>query len=378
MKFIHLSDLHLGKRINDFSMLEDQEYVLSKIVNIVDKEAPDGVIIAGDVYDKSIPSADAVQLFDRFLVQLSKRNLKVFVISGNHDSPERVAFGSTLMQRSGVYMSPVYDGTITTIGLSDEYGIVSIFMLPFIKPSHVKRYYPDDDISTYSDAMRVAIQNSKLDPSTRNILITHQFVTGASRCDSEEITVGGSDNVDASVFSAFDYVALGHIHSPQNVGVETIRYCGTPLKYSFSEANQSKSVTVVELKEKEHIIVRAVPLVAKRDMVEIKGNYMDITSRNYYLNMDIAAYMHITLTDEEDIPDAIGKLRSVYPNIMKLDYDNKRTRSNLEIIGADDAEHKTPFDLFSEFYESQNNQPLSVEQQMFIAGMIEKIWEEAQ
>lgn len=378
MKFIHLSDLHLGKRINDFSMLEDQEYVLSKIVNIVDKEAPDGVIIAGDVYDKSIPSADAVQLFDRFLVQLSKRNLKVFVISGNHDSPERVAFGSTLMQRSGVYMSPVYDGTIAPIGLSDEYGIVNIFMLPFIKPSHVKRYYPDDDISTYSDAMRVAIQNSKLDLSARNILITHQFVTGASRCDSEDITVGGTDNVDKSVFSAFDYVALGHIHSPQNAGVETIRYCGTPLKYSFSEASQSKSVTVVELREKEHIIVRTVPLVAKRDMVEIKGNYMDITSRNYYLNMDIAAYMHITLTDEEDIPDAIGKLRSVYPNIMKLDYDNKRTRSNQEIIGTNDAEHKTPIELFSEFYESQNNQPLSVEQQTLIAGMIEKIWEEAQ
>ena len=378
MKFIHLSDLHLGKRINDFSMLEDQEYVLTKIINIIDKEAPDGVIIAGDIYDKSIPSADAVQLFDEFLVRLSKRNLKVFVLSGNHDSPERVAFGSRLMNSSGVYMSPVYDGSIVPLGLSDDYGIVNIFMLPFIKPSHVKRYYPDDEISTYSDAIRVAIHNSEIDPAARNILITHQFVTGASRCDSEDITVGGADNVDSSVFAAFDYVALGHIHSPQNVGVETIRYCGTPLKYSFSEANQSKSITVVELKEKGQIVIRTVPLVPKRDMVEIKGNYMELTSRNYYKNMDTAAYMHITLTDEDDIPDAIGKLRSVYPNIMKLDYDNKRTRSNMEINGANDAEHKLPIELFSEFYESQNNQPLSVEQQTFLAGMIEKIWEEAQ
>ena len=378
MKFIHLSDLHLGKRISDFSMLEDQEYVLTKIINIIDKETPDGVIIAGDIYDKSIPSADAVQLFDEFLVRLSKRNLKVFVLSGNHDSPERVAFGSRLMNSSGVYMSPVYDGSIVPLGLSDDYGMVNIFMLPFIKPSHVKRYYPDDEISTYSDAIRVAIHNSEIDPAARNILITHQFVTGASRCDSEDITVGGADNVDASVFAAFDYVALGHIHSPQNVGVETIRYCGTPLKYSFSEASQSKSTTVVELKEKGQIVVRTVPLVPKRDMVEIKGNYMEITSRNYYKNMDTAAYMHITLTDEDDIPDAIGKLRSVYPNIMKLDYDNNRTRSNMEINGANDAEHKLPIELFSEFYESQNNQPLSVEQQTFLAGMIEKIWEEAQ
>lgn len=377
MKLIHLSDFHIGKRVNEFSMLEDQEYILTKILNIIDDEKPDGVMIAGDIYDKSVPSAEAVQLFDDFLVRLSKRGLKVFVISGNHDSPERIAFGSRLMNRSGVHMSPVYDGNVESIEMADSFGTVNVFMLPFIKPAHVKRYYPEEDISTYSDAIQSAIGHMKIDPKNRNILITHQFVTGALRCDSEDINVGGSDNVDVSVFAPFDYVALGHIHSPQNVGNDTARYCGTPLKYSFSEAKHSKSVTVVELQEKGAIIIRTIPLVPRRDMIEIKGTYMEVTSRSFYCGMDTNAYLHITLTDEEDIPDAIGKLQSIYPNIMKLDYDNKRTRTNAEIIGADDMESKTPIELFSEFYEKQNNQPISEEQCAFVSELIEKIWGEA-
>jgi exonuclease SbcD len=359
-------------------MLEDQEYILTRIINIIDDEKPDGVMIAGDIYDKSVPSAEAVQLFDDFLVRLSKRSLKVFVISGNHDSPERIAFGSRLMSSSGVYMSPVYDGNVIPITMTDGFGSVNIFMLPFIKPSHVKRYYPDDDISTYSDAIQSVIGHMEISPDSRNILITHQFVTGASRCDSEDISVGGSDNVDARVFTAFDYVALGHIHSPQNVGNDIVRYCGTPLKYSFSEANHSKCVNIVELLEKGHVVVRTVPLIPKRDMVEIKGSYMEVTSRSFYTGMDAEAYMHITLTDEEDIPDAIGKLQSIYPNIMRLDYDNRRTRSNADIIGADDVDNKTPIELFSEFYKKQNNQPLSNEQYTFVSELIEKIWEDAQ
>jgi len=377
MKLIHLSDFHIGKRVNEFSMLEDQEYILTKIINVIDCEKPDGVMIAGDIYDKSVPSAEAVQLFDDFLVRLSKRGLKVFVISGNHDSPERIAFGSRLMNQSGVHMSPVYNGDVEPIGMADSFGTVNVFMLPFIKPAHVKRYYPEDDISTYSDAIQSAIEHMEIDLENRNILITHQFVTGASRCDSEDINVGGSDNVDISVFAPFDYVALGHIHSPQNVGNATVRYCGTPLKYSFSETKHSKSVTIVELQEKGAIVIRTIPLVPKRDMIEIKGTYMEVTCRNFYCGMDTNAYLHITLTDEEDITDAIGKLQSIYPNIMKLDYDNKRTRTNAEIIGADDVEIKTPIELFSEFYEKQNNQPISAEQCAFVSELIERIWGEA-
>ena len=249
MKLIHLSDLHLGKRVNEYSMLEDQEYILKKIINVIDDEKPDGVIIAGDVYDKSIPSAEAVQLFDDFLVQLAKRSLKVFVISGNHDSPERIAFGSRIMDASGIHMSPVYSGDITPIPLEDEFGTVNIYILPFIKPAHVRRY-AENEITTYTEAVEYVISKLNIDPANRNVLVTHQFVTGALRSESEEISVGGSDNVDAYVFEPFDYVALGHIHSPQTCGSENIRYCGTPLKYSFSEVHDKKSVTVVELREK--------------------------------------------------------------------------------------------------------------------------------
>lgn len=375
MKFIHLSDLHLGKRVNEFSMMEDQEYILKKILNVIDDERPDGVLIAGDIYDKSMPSAEAVQLFDDFLYGLSKRRLKVFVISGNHDSPERIAFGARLMKGSGVHLSPVYEGKVTGVVMQDEYGTVHIYMLPFIKPSHVRRFYPEKEISSYTDAVEAALSGVPEHPEERNILITHQFVTGASRSESEEISVGGSDNVDAAVFDAFDYVALGHIHGSQNVGRETIRYCGTPLKYSFSEANHEKSVTVVEMKEKGNISVRTIPLLPRHDLREIKGLYMELTARSYYENMEKDDYLHITLTDEEDIPDAIGKLRVIYPNLMKLDYDNRRTRASIQLEGAGLVRTKSPLELFAEFYEKQNNQLMNEEQQAFAGKLIQSIWE---
>ena len=376
MKFVHLSDLHLGKRVNEYSMLEDQEYILTKIINIIDDEKPAGVIIAGDVYDKSIPSAEAVQMFDDFLTRLAKRNLQVFVISGNHDSPERMSFGSRLMDQSGIHISQVYSGKIEPFAMKDEHGIINVYMLPFVKPAHVKRF-SDESIESYTDAIRVAIAEMKVDQSARNLLITHQFVTGATRSESEDISVGGSDNVDVSVFDGFDYVALGHIHSPQNCTSERVRYCGTPLKYSFSEAKDNKSVTVVELAKKGSLSVKTVSLVPMRDMVEIKGRYNEIMLKSFYENTSYQEdYIHITLTDEEDIVDAIGKLRTVYHNLMKLDYDNKRTRSVAQVDGAVDVETKTPIELFSDFYELQNNQPMSDEQKTFVEDLIEQVWED--
>lgn len=375
MKFIHLSDLHLGKRVNEYSMLEDQEYILKIIINIVDDEKPDGVIIAGDVYDKSVPAAEAVQLFDNFLVQLAKRKLEVFVISGNHDSPERIAFGARIMDASGIHMSPVYDGNIAPISMRDGYGTVDVYMLPFIKPAHVRRFC-DDEITTYTDAINHAISKLSINHDNRNILVTHQFVTGSSRSESEEISVGGSDNVDAYVFEPFDYVALGHIHSPQNCGSEYIRYCGTPLKYSFSEANDQKSVTVVEFLEKGNVSYKTVGLIPLHDLVELKGTYKELTLKAFYENTTWQEdYTHITLTNEEDIPDAIGKLRTVYHRLMKLDYDNKRTRSSMEIRGATDVESKSPLELFSDFYELQNNQSMNPEQFEYMKSLIEKTWE---
>ncbi len=376
MKFIHLSDLHLGKRVNEYSMLEDQEYILTKIINIIDAEKPDGVIIAGDVYDKSVPSAEAVSLFDDFLTRLAKRKLQVFVISGNHDSPERMAFGSRLMDQSGIHISRVYSGETQPFEMKDEQGELFVYLLPFVKPIHVKRF-SEEEINSYTDAIRVAISRMNIDKTKRNVLVTHQFVTGATRSESEEISVGGTDNVDVSVFDGFDYVALGHIHSPQKCSFEHIRYCGTPLKYSFSEAKDKKSVTVVELEKKGDLNIRTIPLKPKRDMVEIKGTYNEIMLKSFYENTTYRDdYIHITLTDEEDIIDAIGKLRVVYQNLMKLDYDNRRTRASYQIEGTADVENKSPFELFAEFYELQNNQPMSEEQAEFMKELIEKVWED--
>ena len=376
MKFIHLSDLHLGKRVNEFSMLEDQSYILTKIINIMDEQKPDGVIIAGDVYDKSVPSAEAVELFDDFLVRLSKRGLKVFVISGNHDSAERIAFGGRLMNKSGIYMSPVYDGKVEPITLTDAFGDLTVYMLPFVKPSNVRRFYPDEEITSYTDAVKVAVDSMNIDTSKRNLLITHQFVTGAQRTESEEISVGGTDNVDASVFEHFDYVALGHIHRAQKCGSEYIRYSGTPLKYSFSEAKDEKNVTVLELKEKGNLSLDFIPLLPKRDMVEIKGSYEELTLKSFWENTSYNEdYIHVTLTDEEDIPDVLTKLRVIYKNIMKLDYDNKRTRTANQINGAEGVKEKTPLEHFSEFYQLQNGQPLSDEQSAFVSNIIEQLWE---
>ncbi len=378
MKFIHLSDLHLGKRVNEYSMLEDQEYILKKILQIVAEEKPDGVLIAGDVYDKPIPPAEAVQLFDDFLVQLSRLRQQVFVISGNHDSPERMAFGGRIMDAGGIHISPVYNGEVQPFSLTDDYGTVDIYLLPFIKPAQARRF-TEDEIGSYTEAVAYAISKMPLQAEHRNLLVTHQFVTGASRSDSEELSVGGADNVDANVFAPFDYVALGHIHSPQNCGADSIRYCGTPLKYSFSEAGDKKSVTVVELKEKGNVTYRTIPLVPKHDLVELRGSYAELTLKSFYENTSWQEdYTHITLTDEEDVPDAVGKLRTIYHRLMKLDYDNRRTRSQTEIDGAEGTETKSPLELFSDFYALQNNQPMNAEQTAFMSELIEKIWEEVQ
>lgn len=376
MKIMHLSDLHLGKRVNEFSMLEDQIYILNEIINIIDEQKPKVIILAGDIYDKPIPPAEAVEIFDNFLYKLSKRNPAVFIISGNHDSAERIAFGSRLFDKSGIYLSPVYNGKISPICIDDKYGKVNFYMLPFIKPVHVRRFFPDAEIYTYTDALSTVISDMHIDTAQKNILITHQFVTGSSRTESEDVSVGGSDNVDADIFKDFDYVALGHIHRSQSCGSEYIRYCGTPLKYSFSESKDTKSITVIDIKEKGDIKLDFIPLTPLRDMVEIKGSYNELMLKSFYENTSLTDdYVHITLTDEEDIPDVITKLRVVYKNIMKLDYDNQRTKKSSEINLINDMESKSPLELFDTFYELQNGKHLSDTQRVFLKNIIEEIWE---
>lgn len=373
MKLLHLSDLHIGKRVYEFSMLEDQKYILGEILGIVDRERPDGVLLAGDIYDKTVPSGEAVQVLDGFLTALADRGIPVFLISGNHDSPERIAFGAEIMSGRGVYVSPVYDGTGRSVVMEDQYGPVTIWLLPFLKPAVVRHAFPDQEIGTYEDAVRTAVERLEVDTGTRNVLVSHQFVTGAFRCESEEVSVGGLDQVGVSVFAPFDYVALGHIHSPQHVGRETVRYCGTPLKYSFSEVSQEKSVTMVELFEKGTIRVSQIPLRPLRDMRKLRGTYMEVTSRDFYKEMNTEDYVQITLTDEDDIPEGIRKLRTVYPNLMRLEYDNRRTREDREVEAGSQEKDRTPLELLEEFYELQNNQPMNREQKELAEKTIQKI-----
>lgn len=373
MRLLHLSDLHLGKRIYNFSMLEDQKYILEEILKIADEEKVTGIIIAGDVYDKPVPSAEAVALFDDFLVKLSERKLNVFVISGNHDSPERIAFGEKLMRHSHVYLSPVYRGVTEPIVLEDEYGKICVYLLPFIKPIHVRHYFEEELIEDYTQAMECAISHMNVDKKVRNILVSHQFVTGAIKSDSEEITVGGLDNVDASVFSPFDYVALGHIHRPQNVGKENIRYCGTPLKYSFSEVEQTKSVTIVDFREKGNMTISTRKLLPFRDMKKITGYFQDILGDSLTKRVQ-EDYVLVTLQDEQDIPNAFGKLATVYPNIMAMQYDNKRTQGTVHITHEESGVLLSPEKLFSAFYETMNHQPLTSVQEEYVRKKIEQIW----
>ncbi|MBE6985580.1 MAG: exonuclease SbcCD subunit D [Ruminococcaceae bacterium] len=371
MKLIHLSDLHLGKRLKTFPLLEDQKYILKSILRIIDAEKPQAVLIAGDVYDKSVPSAEAVQLFDTFLNDLARRKLQVLIISGNHDSPERLAFGNRLMEYAGIHLSPVYDGQIKPVTLHDELGEVNFWMLPFLKPIHVRRYFPDESIESYTDALRLAIRQMQIDPKQRNILLTHQFVTGAETCESEELSVGGTDNIDAAVFDDFDYVALGHIHKPQNVGSNRIHYCGTPLKYSFSEEAHIKSVTVVKLGQKDDLKLETVPLMPERDVRRVCGSFEKLRD----MANETQDYVHIVLTDEEEIPEAMGKLYPVFPNIVHLSYDNTRTRTSQVIEDLEDAQKKSPLEVFEALYEMQNNQPMSDEQRSYAQKLIEDIWE---
>lgn len=374
MKLIHLSDLHLGKRLNEFPLMEDQGDILRKIVAIIKEEKPDGVLVAGDIYDRSVPSEEAMQLWDWFLVRMSRLGVPVYAISGNHDSAVRFADHNELIDAAGIHLSPTYEGEAAKYTLEDENGKLNIYLLPFIKPQMVRQYFPDLTINDYTDACRAAIEKMQVNTAERNILVAHQFVTGAARSESEEVTVGGLDNVNAEVFDCFDYVALGHIHGKQSIGRETIRYCGTPLKYSFSEKDQTKSVTVVEFGAKDQVAIREIPLKPLHDLREIRGTYEELMLKKNYEGTAKDDYLRVVLTDENDIPEAIGKLRQIYPNIMELAYDNKRTQSDNMISENADVEHKSPMELLAEFYEHLNNQPMSAEQAAFSEKCMKEIW----
>lgn len=372
MKFLHLSDLHIGKRVHECSMIEEQKYIFKKILRIVEEEKIEGVWIAGDVYDKQVPSAEAVRLFDDFLTRLVARNLFVFVISGNHDSPERIAFGAEIMKSNRVFLSPVYDGKVEAITLTDEWGEINVYLLPYIKPIHVKTVFDEPGIKTYDEAVKYAVDKMEVDIEKRNVIISHQFVTGAKTCESEEMTVGGVENIDVTIYDDFDYVALGHIHSPQKCKRETVRYAGSPLKYSFSEVTHEKVAVVVEMQEKGNVVIKEVPLEPRNDMRVIQGTYEELTRKKFYEDTNTKDYLQVILTDEGAIPNAVEKLRTIYPNLLLLEYSNIKNKKKSSGKTAD-VENKTTLELLQDFFLEQNGKQMSTEQEQFAKEIIEKL-----
>ncbi len=379
MKFLHIADLHIGKRVNEFSMLEDQKYILNQILRLVDEVKPVGILMAGDIYDKCVPSGEAVEVLDEFLTELVSRKVQLFIVSGNHDSPERLNFGSRIMQKNGVHIAGTFDGKLKHLIIKDEFGPVNIYLLPFVKPAIVNPYYADHDILSYEDAVRVIIEASQINGRERNILIAHQFLTSGGqqpeRSDSETLAVGGLDNIDSSVFDRFDYVALGHLHGPQPIGRDMIRYAGSPLKYSFSEARQHKSVTILELVQKGTLDICVVPLTALRDMREIKGPLKELVCVGASSPNPSQDYIRAILTDEDEVYDAIGQLRQVYPNIMRIDFENSRSKQdiNSKTAATGDVARKSPHELFKEFYTKQNNLEMTEDQSHIIQEVLEQV-----
>ena len=359
MKVLHLADLHIGKCILEHSLIDDQIHILDQILEIVINKKIDVVLIAGDVYDKTIPSIEAVRLFSNFLTKLYNLKIKVFVISGNHDSKDRLSFGNELFYNNDIYIEGIYDGNVRKVLLKDEFGEFNIYMLPFVKPVDVRKYYLEENIDSYNEAVKCIINNLDIDKKSRNIIMVHQFVTAIGieieRSDSEFISLGGIDNVDVSLFSQFDYVAMGHVHRGQRLTKDTIRYAGSPLKYSFSEVNHKKSVPIIEFKEKENVSVELVDLIPLRDMITIKGNLEDLIDKNFYKNINVDSYINAVITNQDYIMDAIGKLRKVYKNVLRLEYDNIRVNGNIEDTDIKKENVISEFDMFNEFYKIQNN-----------------------
>lgn len=366
MIFLHISDLHIGKRLNEYSLIEEQRDILDKIARIANDEKPDGVLIAGDVYDKSVPGGEAVALLDEFLEKLEKSGSKIFMISGNHDCAERVAYGKKAFERAGIFISPVFDGAMEKIEMFDEYGKVNVYLLPFVKPSNVRRFF-DEEIETYTDAVDCVLRNAKIDETERNVILSHQFVTGAERRDSEQVVVGGIDNVEGWVFDKFDYVALGHIHKNQSVGRKTLCYSGTPLKYSASEAKDEKCVVKIELKEKGCVNIEKIPLVPLRDFVDIKGNSEEILK-----NENKTDFVRVTLTDEDIVVDAYGKLKTKYPFMTEILFEKKKTFAASKF---DYREEKSEKEQFEDFFSDMNSKKMTDEQYEIIESLIEQIKE---
>lgn len=382
MKFIHTSDLHIGRRLGEFSLIDDQRAALEQLLALIRTEKPDALMLSGDIYDKTVPSSEAVALFDDFLTSAAELT-QILMISGNHDSPERIAFGGRLMEKSGVHVCGVYDGETHCVTFADAWGEVHVYLLPFIRPADVRRYFPDDDTDSYNSAFGTAINALHVDPTQRNVILSHQFVTGGIRSESETVSVGGTDAVDLAHLSRFDYAALGHLHRAQTCRTEngsgTVRYSGSPAAYSISEADDEKSVTVITLCEKGTCTVDVRPLTPYRKIYRLRGAYADVMALDFYRDTDYrVSYIQMILTDETDVPDALYRLRTVYPYLLRLEYDNSRTRAqqSFEALPDGDDAELHPEALFSAFYRMQNGADMDEDMTAYLRQMIARLWKE--
>ena len=377
MKFFHLSDLHLGIKLNGFNLIEDQRYILERVLDYVREERPQAVLLAGDIYDKSVPPEEAVALFDYFLNRLAALAVTVCIIAVYHDSMERLAFGGRLLERSGVHIAPAYDGRIARVRFTDEFGEVYVHLLSFLRPATVRHLFPEAKIENYNDALQTALAQAELEEGARNVLVAHQYVCGSLFSGTDEIIeVGGIDNAGVELFAAFDYTALGHIHRPQDIGgSKALRYSGTPLKYSLAEIDQEKSVTVLELGAKGDVRTRLLPLKPLREVLLLRGAYDELISRDFYSRLDTEAYVQLVLTDEEEVPDAMRKLQGVYRHVLGLRYENRRT-AQTACEAPESGARKPPLELFREFYAWQNNQECSAEQEAVLQALLEEVKEE--
>ena len=378
MKFLHISDLHLGKQLAEYSLLEDQRYILRQILDIVADRQPDAVVVAGDLYDKPVPPAEAVTVLDWFITSLTEMGVALLMISGNHDSPERLDFGSGLFEEKGVYLVGQFNGAPKKVTLGKPDDQADFYLLPFIRPGNVRPFYPDEEIKSYDDAMRCVMKNLPLSKEIPSVLVAHQFVTAGGvspeRSESEVISLGGTDNVDVSNFISFQYVALGHIHRPQRLTRDSVRYAGSPLKYSFSEAEYDKSVVMVTLNGMEEPSIELIPLVPMRDLRRIRGPLDKLLSDEVAAASNREDYLHVTLTDTEPVADPLYRLRQVYPNIMRLSFSSSLEEEEVEIAACEEVEHRTPPQLFAEFYNQMQGEPLSEEDGKLVLRLMEKVW----
>lgn len=385
MKVLHVADLHIGKRVNGISMLEDQRFILAQITEIARERGVAALLVAGDIYDKASPSAEAVTVLDAFLTEMAQAGIRVLAVPGNHDSAERIAYAQGLLSNQGVCFPPVFAGEVQNVVLEDEFGEIVFWLLPFLKPGDVRRFFREREIGDdYTQALKAVLETCEVDRSVRNVVLSHQLVTAGSwapdRAD-DEIKLGGVDNVDVSLYDDFDYVALGHVHRPQRVGRDAVRYAGSPLKYSFSEARYDKSAVLVDIGPKgtdgevgAGVEFELVPLVPLHDMREVRAPLADLLAKASDLGDEAQDYLHVTLTDEHPQLDAMAKVREVFPNAMALDYDNAAILARREHArAAVDPDKMDTVELFGQFYEEQLGKPLDEVQRDIVSATVRSV-----